>query len=574
VLTIPRRHRHYLARSLYLLMLWVLALTTWQAMFGWGRAISQGDLAYFGTLLFQGLSLLQLLLVLFFSALFAASAITQEKDRRTFVLLLITDLRNYEIVLGKLFGSLLHIGALVVSAVPVLALIMLLGGVAFPQILLALLVLAASALAAGSLGCLLALWREKTFQTLALTVLSLVLYHIVIEGLGLLPSLLSWRDRLQPFRALLSVIEPGVHEGWGRTTAFSFAALMTLLAVLLNGWSIWKLRVWNPSNEPFQPREAPEEGTGTEAARPVDVHAAPGKARAIWSNPVLWREIQTRGYGRRPLLVKAAYLLVVGLIGIWVYQTIPAAAAANYLMPAWGLVPVVVLSFLLLNAQAVTSITTERDLKSLELLLVTDLSPQEFIFGKLGGIFYNCKEIVLPPLLLVGVYAAWGYVSLETSLFLLIALLVLLAFTAMLGLHVALHTVNTRLAIGYSLGTVFFLFIGTLICIYIIIVSGRFEAQWTSFIFFLAVGIGGLWLVLGSNRPAMAISIASWVCPLGIFYTVTNILIGNPQTGQAGDALMPFLVISSAFGFTVAAMLVPVLSEFEVALGYTAPAEE
>jgi hypothetical protein len=37
---------------------------------------------------------------------------------------------------------------------------------------------------------------------------------------------------------------------------------------------------------------------------------------------------------------------------------------------------------------------------------------------------------------------------------------------------------------------------------------------------------------------------------------------------------MPFLVISSAFGFTVAAMLVPVLSEFEVALGYTAPAEE
>ena len=43
--------------------------------------------------------------VLFFSALSAASTISLEKDRRTFILLLLTDLRNYEIVLGKLFGS-------------------------------------------------------------------------------------------------------------------------------------------------------------------------------------------------------------------------------------------------------------------------------------------------------------------------------------------------------------------------------------------------------------------------------------------------------------------------------------
>jgi hypothetical protein len=32
---------------------------------------------------------------------------------------------------------------------------------------------------------------------------------------------------------------------------------------------------------------------------------------------------------------------------------------------------------------------------------------------------------------------------------------------------------------------------------------------------------------------------------------------------------MPFLVIVTAFGFTVVAMLVPLLSEFDVALGRT-----
>ena len=47
----------------------------------------------------------------------AASAVSLEKDRRTFILLLITDLRSYEIVLGKLFGSLLQIGLLLAGVV-------------------------------------------------------------------------------------------------------------------------------------------------------------------------------------------------------------------------------------------------------------------------------------------------------------------------------------------------------------------------------------------------------------------------------------------------------------------------
>ena len=50
-----------------------------------------------------------------------------------------------------------------------------------------------------------------------------------------------------------------------------------------------------------------------------------------------------------------------------------------------------------------------------------------------------------------------------------------------LGLHVALRTENSRLAIINTLGTVFFLSVGTLICIYLILINGRFEYQWLSF---------------------------------------------------------------------------------------------
>src|SRR5438309_11787603 len=98
-ITVPRRARHYVARAAYLGILWILGVTAWQSTVGWNQSATLGDTARFGQLLFQILTVVQLALILFFSALSAASAVTQEKDRRTFVLLLMTDLRSYEIVL-------------------------------------------------------------------------------------------------------------------------------------------------------------------------------------------------------------------------------------------------------------------------------------------------------------------------------------------------------------------------------------------------------------------------------------------------------------------------------------------
>src|SRR5205085_4157621 len=134
--------------SAYLGLLWVLGLTAWQAAVGWSRAATLGDNARFSLLLFHLFtSFVTLPLLLFFAALSAASAVAQEKDRRTFILLLLTDLRAYEIVIGKLIGSLLPIVLLLLGMLPVLAMITLLGGVSAAQVGLAALVLAATALA-------------------------------------------------------------------------------------------------------------------------------------------------------------------------------------------------------------------------------------------------------------------------------------------------------------------------------------------------------------------------------------------------------------------------------------------
>src|SRR5439155_14782926 len=111
----------------------------------------------------------------------------------------------------------------------------------------------------------------------------------------------------------------------------------------------------------------------------------------------------------------------------------------------------------------------ERDGGALDVLLVTDVSPYEFVFGKLLGVVYNTKEYLIPPLLLAGFYAVRGaltktppeadpWTAFATNFWPMLAvvgaLLLLLAFAIVLGLHVSLRVIGSRQAIVNTLGTI------------------------------------------------------------------------------------------------------------------------
>ncbi len=602
LVTVPRRNGHYPGRAAVIGLLMILGITTWQATVGFTRDATIGEAAAVGLLLFQIVAYVQLLLTLFFAALSAAGAVSQEKDRRTFILLLLTDMRDYEIVLGKLLGALLPILVQLLVTAPVLSLLLLLGGIAPEQVLQAMLVLLASAVAAGSLGGLIALWRERTFQALALSVLFLVLYicltHVFVGIGSLVAPTWNWSHIhawIDPFVTMQTVLSPPA-GGWGTVApAYGFVLVMLLWCCILNGIGIWKLRKWNPSGEPIMQREGPQQvvdgDESLELEKRAKAHAAPGGRREVWDNPVLWREIRTLAYGRRPLLVKFAFGLVLALIMYFAITELNQPGGRPAFAAAYGIVPVAVLSLLLVSAQAATSITSERDTGALDVLLVTDISPREFVFGKLWGVIYNCKEYLIPPLAVAVFYAVRGALArtppdaslgtmIEANFVPLVAvvgaLIVLFGFAVVLGLHVSLRITNSRFAIGNTLGTVFFLSVGTLICIYLIVVNGgSFANQWLSFISFLILGIGGLLYVLSADRPAPALTLASVLCPLAMFYCVVNVLIAKPGTDESADPLMPFLALVGAFGFAISAMLIPLLSEFDVALGRTTmPNEE
>ena len=560
-LTTPRQWRHFLLRSGYVAAFAVLLYTAGQATFGFQKVRNVGDIARFGSYVFSLAAFLQLSLVIAAALLFSANTVAQEKDRRTLILLLMTDLRSRELVLGKLLGSLLPVVTLIAVSLPVLCFIRLLGGVTLSQVLWLEALCIAAALAAGSWGTLVAYWRDKTFQTLAVTVLGAVLFLGVVELIGGLLGIDSglgrWIAVLNPYRALGELLHPlARHPDVARPTisAWEPVTALLLLTLGLTGVTTWKVRIWNPSRFVYeQVREAAEAEQQTRQ-----------RHRAIWSNPVIWREICTLAYGRKMLVIKSAYFVVAALLAMWVWQAPVGADLVLGMTSRSGaaFAMLTVVGLLLVTAQAVTALTSERDGQTLELLLVTDVTAREFVFGKLGGIFYNTKEVLLVPILFLVAYAAQGSLTAENFLYLLLGLAALAAFCAMLGLHSALSYDISREAILHALGTVFFLFVGTFLCLVMIIEArASFTFQILPFMVFLFGGFAGLWASLCHRNPSGALTLAALLLPFLTFYAIMGFLLGN--------TLGVVLSIMIAYGFTTVAMLVPAVSEFDYALGRT-----
>ena len=556
-LTSPRQLRHYLIRAGYVAALLVLMGTVRQVTIGFQDVTDIGATARFGNLVFQIASLVQMSLVLFFALLFSAAGIAQEKDRQTLILLLMTDLKDRELVLGKLGASLLMVFVLIVASVPAFFLIHQLGGVTVGQIAWSLALCSATALAAGSWGALVGFWREKTFQTLAIGVLGVVLFIGVVEAVVGLAGPASPAGRVvglfDPYRALWAILaplsQPGVVRADDVSPLPSLAAMLGLAAVF-NVVATLRLRAWNPTRSVFRKPQLD--------ARTRSSH------RAIWSNPVLWREIRTSAYGRKVIVIKLAY------VALAVFAVMRLLAGNPFGEPVFGMISPLGMSFvglslmslMLVNAQAVTSLTSERDGRTLELLLMTDVSAKEFIFGKLGGVLYNWKEAVLIPPAIVAYFLIAGGERLENLVYVLLGFLTLVLFAASLGLHAGLSYQQSRTAIANSLGTMFFLFIGIFIFMLLLVEArSSFVLQFTSFLVLIGVGSIALSASLSHKNPSMALAISAAVLPFLTFYSITEFLL----QGTLGVCL----AICAAYGFTTLAMLVPAVSEFDVALGRT-----
>jgi hypothetical protein len=479
------------------------------------------------------------------------------------------------------------------------------------------------------MGTLVALWRDRTFQSISLTILMVVLSVAGVEALAIaFPTAtaggLPLVEILNPYRAIFAVLFPRSSQLASAVgaTSLTYIAVRLTFASLLVLFGTKMLRVWNPgSSEPreqreeaeaevieslyevedaaieapvtvgsavggppatrstagrstpppayvptSEPRQTGEVGATTGLHVPRRTHRrrvkAAGAYRRPWSNPIVWRELMTRAYGTKPLIVKGTYVFLF-VLGVLAFHNL-SQGVEDPLTTMLTLIPIFlgILSLIIINAQGVTALTSERDTGALDLLLVTELSPKEFIYGKLYGVLYNSKEMIALPVLWTLWMAITGQIWVESAVFAIVDFLLLAHFAAMLGLHAAITYSNSRTAVANSLGTIFFLMVGILICAFLIVLSDReFGRQLLSFLIFIGAGSVALFGSLGAKNPSRAIALVSMLTPFWSFYCIISL--------WRGEVLAAFLFSVGIYGFALLAMLVPAVSDFDIALGRT-----
>ncbi len=636
----PRRVRHYVMRTVYGLFLLLITCTLWMILAGTQQIRNVGDMARFGIVLFQILAPLQLALIVFLSAIQSASNIAIEKDRQTLILLLMSRLTNSELVLGKLFASLLNIGVMLLTSLPIFMLIVLFGGTSFEQVGWTFAVTIAAAIAAGALGATIALWREKTFQTLALVLLAIVIWVGIAEGVALTGQSVAGFSGDQiaaatnPIRAVLAACDSTIHSTWPKTVA-PFLIVASVVSLLLSLVAIVRVRRWNPNREvrlgqqveatndvdvftgkvsldeeastvtkslshnitTRSVSEGPKseislaDASGYDPSRDVRIGSekasSPGthiddrsrkvgqNSRQVWDNPVLWRETCTWAYGRKILFIRAVYWLMAIAVFFALWSMVDSGLATRTTadegveIPAVAkpLAPLMFVSLVMINALAVTSITSERDGRALDLLRVTDISPTEFLFGKWLGILFVSLDMLLLPLLMCVYLWFHRVVSLENLAYLIIGFSVIALFVSALGIHAGMSNATSRQAIAVSLGTVFFLFLGVVTSMVMMVsFTGNVEAQLAPFLACIVGGAIGLYVALGWNLQSSALALASLVLPITMFYCITSLLLER--------YLGALLAVTFAYGFATTAIVVPRLSEFLVYTGQSKTAQD
>jgi len=591
IATLPRRGKHFASRVIFAMMLFAIICTTWLLLAGIQPVQNPGDLARFGVLIFQLIAPFQLIVLLFMAALAGTIAVSHEKDKQTLILLLMTSLSNAEMVWGKIGAGLLATMNAFLASVPIVFSITLLGGVSLEQVFCCSWVTFCALIASATLGATIAFWREKTFQSLTVTMLIIALWlsigEVIASGsIGFVSPALA--NLLSPLRAIIDVTQPIASESivpfWlpGGNATMSGLALL-FIALGLTFLSIRMLRIWNPTRERRSGNsEAEESGSvdskessGLTATRQVKAWKS-RVPRRVWNNPVLWREMRTWAYGRKVLFIRLAYLGFALMVAFGLRQFVLNGMAIQQttyqeeLVPTTVslLAPFFVLSLIIINALAVNSVTNERDGGALDLLLVTEITPAQFLLGKICGVLYVTKEMVVAPLLLCVYLWAQSAMSSENLVFTLITLLVMNVFVTMLGIHCGMIYSQSRAAIGTSLGTVFFLFLGVATCMLIMLMfRGSFGRQLAPFLLIILGGGIGLYVALGSRNPSPAITISSFLLPFLTFFAITSFILRDQE-------LAVFSVVSLSYAFATAAMMVPALSEFDFAFGRSRTADE
>jgi ABC-type transport system involved in multi-copper enzyme maturation permease subunit len=495
-----RRSRFYLIRAFYAAILFVIL---WGVHSAWtsesGGELPSKMVSWFAFSTFCGITVGQEILVLVLTPALVAGVIADEKQRKTLHYLMASRLTSAEIVLGKLLVRMLYVTVLLGVSLPVLSLLVLLGGV---DPLLVLLTCGAT-LSTGWFLASLSIWvstiarrvREAFFIAFGLECLwlfsPLILRNISIPvwpGFDQATHWLAeWVGASSPIEVAYDLFYSVV---FGRGTKSSEVELIAWMMGLQLGFGLvlallasWQLR-------PIFRRQDADGGIRAirglfRTRRGRMRHAAAGQGsirlsrdpgstpRSRWrfrvrpalgNRPMLWKELYTDR--PRGLAQFVGFLLTVTAGGFLAYYTYwmaePAIrevwesgnaprndymAWANRTAFMWfllGVVPLIyIIGILGVAGAAAASITSEHEEDTWISLTATDLTGREIIFAKMFGAMKRGLKFAGVIVFLATLGALVGSISPLSVPLLILAMAIYACAAAALGLSISLHLRST-----------------------------------------------------------------------------------------------------------------------------------
>ncbi len=331
-----------------------------------------GGRAQLGGPLFATLTWMSLVAALSAGLFFTSDCLSEEKREGTLGFLFLTDLRGYDVVLGKLLVTSLRCVFALVAIFPVLAITQLMGGVeagTFWKTLLALMHALFFSLAAGMF--ISALSRDPQ-KALVGTLLLLVFF---LAG-GPIGDATYAALKQQPFKPILSLTSPGHPFGsaddWGRRFWTSLLASQLVAWVLLGLACVLIPRTWQTRARQTSPRLLRwgywwrYGGVKRRVAL---------RQKLLGVHPVTWLALRERWQSF--VIWTMAFLVIV------VFVTIVAVDLPSQAWMGWEYVggTLSVMAYLWAATQASRFFVDARRNGTMELLLATPLSGREIVLG-------------------------------------------------------------------------------------------------------------------------------------------------------------------------------------------------
>jgi ABC-type transport system involved in multi-copper enzyme maturation permease subunit len=327
---------------------------------------------------------------------YTAGSLAEEKERGTLEFLLATDLRNREIVLGKLVARLGNLLLILLTGLPAVAFLQFLGGIDPLLVLAGFAATGITLVGLAGLSVLNSVYARTPRTAIVLTFLEAAAYLVLsamlwtslgatalfitpVPGLGgfCLGDLLSWLDGGNPVLLVINLtrdVASGAHLADilpGRLGEYALFHCLVALACI--GWASARLRAVFRKQVYGQVRR-PGRGFG-------------GRRVRVGRWPMVWKE------------TRPAAGLRLGWFGRFVVAVLVAASFLPVLLaptgPGWAshlgiwarIAGALVACLLLLQVavHAATALSSERERQTLDGLLTTPLSASAILVGKWFG---------------------------------------------------------------------------------------------------------------------------------------------------------------------------------------------